>query len=361
MIGLMSGTSMDAIDVAVLRTDGESLIEPGPSGEFVYQPSERQAVRASLRRPDPSAEAVEAVTAAHIRAIASFLQMHPDAARSVDLVGFHGQTTFHDPEKRLTVQIGDAQRIADHFGLPVVADFRTADVAAGGQGAPFAPLYHRALSAGIERPFCVLNLGGVGNVTWIGEGDAILAFDTGPANAQLDDLMLSRTGRSFDKDGQLARIGQPDMSVVESALRASYLSRVPPKSLDRNDFDVRPSEADSLENQLATLLEFVVETVAASREHFPEQPVGWVVTGGGRKNAYLMERLAARLEAPVEPAEAAGWNGDALEAQCFAWLAVRSERGLPLSLPETTGVPAPMPGGRTVQPAMLSARRRSTY
>lgn len=340
---------MDAVDVAWLSTDGEQLIEPGPAGEFTYQGHEREAVRAVLGNGAPTDAAVSAVTDAHIRAVASFLQIHPQLEYKLDMIGFHGQTTFHDPGNRKTVQIGDASAIAKHFGVPVVHDFRSADVAAGGQGAPLAPLYHRALSTGIERPFCVLNLGGVGNVTWIGEGDDILAFDTGPANALLDDLMLRHTGHPFDRDGRTARSGEADPLKIEHFLEQSYFSRTPPKSLDRNDFDDDFDDKD-LADAAALRLEMTVESVAAARQHFPAQPVGWVVTGGGRKNAYLMERLAERLEAAVEPAEAAGWNGDALEAQCFAWLAVRSERGLPLSLPATTGVPEPLTGGRIARP-----------
>lgn len=350
---------MDAIDVAVLRTDGETLIEPGPTGEFVYQPAEREAVRASLRQPEPSAAAVNAVTDAHIRAIASFMQMHPQAARAASLIGFHGQTTFHDPDNRVTVQIGDAQRIADHFGLPVVSDFRKADVAAGGQGAPFAPLYHRALAEPLRKPMAVLNLGGVSNVTWIGE-TGILAFDTGPASALLDDWMRQKEGKPFDRDGETARAGKVDGQRVLLWLDSPYFAKSPPKSLDRNDFNIDTTDMSPADGA-ATLTAFTVESVARSMDFMPETPEFWLVTGGGRRNRFMMESLAERLGAPVEPVEAVGWNGDALEAQCFAWLAVRSERGLPLSLPETTGVPAPMPGGVTCQPAAaISARRRST-
>jgi anhydro-N-acetylmuramic acid kinase len=360
VIGLMSGTSMDAIDVAWLRTDGEEIIEPGPASEFGYQPAERDAVRAALGSEEPSEAAVAAVTDAHVRAVAAFLQLHPQLEDNLDLIGFHGQTIFHDPANRKTVQIGDAQAIARHFGVPVVHDFRSDDVAAGGQGAPFAPLFHQAMSGGIERPFCVLNLGGVGNVTWIGNDDQILAFDTGPANALLDDLVLKHTGVAFDRDGSTARSGSADWARVKEFLSQSYFERMPPKSLDRNEFDSSISEI-SVPDAAATLLEFTVGSVAAARAHMPLPPVGWIVTGGGRKNAFLMERLEAELSTPVEPVEAAGWNGDALEAQCFAWLAVRSQRGLPLSVPQTTGVPVPLAGGRTACPptASLSGTRGS--
>lgn len=345
VIGLMSGTSMDAIDVAWLRTDGEQLIEQGPAGEFAYLPQEREAVRKVLGSRHPSDEAVKAVTDAHIRAVAAFLQVHPQLQSGLELIGFHGQTTFHDPAKHVTVQIGSAQRIADHFRVPVVHDFRSADVAAGGEGAPFAPLYHQALAVTLEKPLAVLNLGGVGNVTWM-NGEEILAFDTGPASAMIDDWMLREAGKPLDHNGETARQGNVDSVRVRNWMSSDYFAKKPPKSLDRNDFEADVAGM-SVADGAATLLEFTVESVSLAREHMPASPLFWIVTGGGRKNVYLMERLRQVLGVQLEPVEAAGWNGDALEAQCFAWLAVRSRRGLPLSLPATTGVPEPMTGGRT--------------
>ena len=243
----------------------------------------------------------------------------------------------------------------------MVHDFRSADVAEGGQGAPLAPLYHLALAGELEQPLAVLNLGGVGNVTWIGPDASPIAFDTGPANALIDDWIGAHGGGCFDEDGRTAAAGKVDGSRLRDWLTDPYFLRLPPKSLDRNDFAVT-AEGLSLADGAATLTAFTVETVALALNHMPSPPRRWLVTGGGRLNAHIMSELAKRLGVPVEPVEAVGWNGDALEAQAFAYLAVRSLRGLPLSLPTTTGVPRPIPGGRLVQTsASAAARRRSTY
>ena len=367
VIGLMSGTSMDGVDVAWLRTDGRARIAPGPAMTVPYRDDERAAVRAVLGI-NPSAfkdggafaAAVTAVTQAHIRTIETFLAAHPGLHTKADLIGFHGQTTFHDPENGVTVQIGDAERLAAHFGLPVVSDFRTADVAAGGQGAPFAPLYHAALASVLPRPLAVLNLGGVGNVTWMSGADDILAFDTGPASALIDDWVLRQTGQAFDRDGALAATGQPDQARITDWLSAPYFAAPPPKSLDRQSFEADVAGMSAADGA-ATLTRFTVLSVARALGHLPEAPHRWLVTGGGRHNGHMMRSLAEELQAPVDPVEAVGWDGDALEAQAFAWLAVRSLEGLPLSVPGTTGVSAPCPGGRLSQPpAAISARRRST-
>ena len=360
-IGLMSGTSIDGVDVAWLSTDGERIGETGPFATYPYSDEERGIIRSALGESSAPEPAVRAVTEAHVRAVAAFLDDHPGLRDETDVVGFHGQTIFHDPANRLTVQIGDAQALADGIGLPVVHDFRSADVAEGGQGAPLAPLYHLALAGELEQPLAVLNLGGVGNVTWIGPDASPIAFDTGPANALIDDWIGAHGGGCFDEDGRTAAAGKVDGSRLRDWLTDPYFLRLPPKSLDRNDFAVT-AEGLSLADGAATLTAFTVETVALALNHMPSPPRRWLVTGGGRLNAHIMSELAKRLGVPVEPVEAVGWNGDALEAQAFAYLAVRSLRGLPLSLPTTTGVPRPIPGGRLVQTsASAAARRRSTY
>lgn len=360
-IGLMSGTSVDGVDVAWLASDGLSVAETGPFETYPYDDGERAEIRAALGDAAPEPEAVKAVTEAHARAVEKFLSAHPDLRERTDVIGFHGQTTFHDPANRRTVQIGDAAALADATGLPVVHDFRNADVAQGGQGAPLAPLYHMALAEGLAQPVAVLNLGGVGNVTWIGPQAPPMAFDTGPANALIDDWMAARSGERFDADGRTAAAGHVDRRRLDDWLSHPYFGRMPPKSLDRNDFAVSVDGLD-LADGAATLTAFTVESVALALAHMPAAPVRWLVTGGGRRNAHIMSELARRLGAPVAPVEAVGWNGDALEAQAFAFLAARSLRGLPLSLPSTTGVPRPMPGGRLVQPpASASERRPSTY
>ncbi len=239
-------------------------------------------------------------------------------------------------------------RAAAQLGVDVVCDFRSADVAAGGQGAPLVPLYHEAITRGLERPLMVLNWGGVGNVTYLGRGGEIVAFDTGPANALLDDFVRRRLGLSHDENGALAARGSVDSARLARWLEDPYFARPAPKSLDRNHFHALAADAEALSDAdgAATLAAFTVEATAAALAQVPEPPGRWLVCGGGRRNLTLMARLQARLGVAVEPIEAIGQDGDVVEAACFAHLALRSRRGLPLSLPTTTGAPAPMSGGR---------------
>jgi anhydro-N-acetylmuramic acid kinase len=353
-IGLMSGTSADGIDAALIETDGERI---GRCGEFltVRMPADlRAGILAAMADParaehEELAELEAAITAAHADAVRALLDragLRPD---QIDVVGFHGQTVLHRPERRFTRQLGDGAALARAVGIAVVNRFRQADVAAGGQGAPLAPLFHQALAADLARPLAVLNLGGVGNVTWIGAAD-LLAFDTGPGNALIDDWVRLHSGADFDEDGRIALSGWVDAERLARLLDNPYFARRPPKSLDRHDFSATPLAGLSLADGAATLAEFTIESVAAARAHFPAPAKRWLVAGGGRHNRALMEGLASALDAPVAPVEAVGWNGDALEAQAFGFLAVRSLRGLPLSLPGTTGAPRPMAGGETHRP-----------
>lgn len=346
-IGLMSGTSMDGIDCALIRTDGRRWVETGPHLTLPYDPAFREGLRAVLggRGDIPPVEA--ALTAQHADTVRHFLRLAALAPDEVDLIGFHGHTILHAPEERRTWQIGDGARLAAQTGIPVVNDFRTADVAAGGQGAPLVPLYHQALAAGLERPLAVLNIGGVANVTWLGPGeDDLLAFDTGPGNALIDDWVLRHTGAGFDAGGRLAADGRVDGQALSRLIQNPFFAARPPKSLDRDAWNAGIVAGLSPADGAATLTEFTAAAVEAALPHLPEAPARWLVTGGGRLNATLMDRLRARLRVPVDPVEAVGWDGDALEAQAFAYLAVRSRLGLPLSLPGTTGVPAPQRGGR---------------
>jgi len=350
VVGLMSGTSLDGIDVALIRTDGERLLQRGPSATFAYDEEFRARLRGHLGGKGGAAAiaATEvALTDRHAEAVERVLGEMGIAKAGVGLVGFHGQTLFHAPAERRTWQIGDGALLAQKLGLPVVNDFRSADVAAGGQGAPFVPAYHRALAAGLERPLGVLNLGGVGNVTWIGAGEAeLIACDTGPANALLDDWIAGRTAARCDEDGRFSAAGQVRRDLLEALLANPYFALPPPKSLDRDAFDVSALAGVSLEDGAATLAAFTVASVARVLPHLPQAPRRWLVTGGGRHNPTIMRGLAEALRAPVEPVDAVGWDGDALEAEAFAFLAVRSVLGLPLSYPGTTGVPRAMPGGR---------------
>lgn len=361
-IGLMSGTSMDGVDAAVLFTDGEAILAFGPMAERPYAPAERQilrealvAARAIADRTDRSGvlgEAERIVTEAHAEAVEALLAAAGLSAADVDLVGFHGQTVLHRPERRLTVQIGDGPALADRLGIPVVHDFRAADIAAGGQGAPFVPAYHRAIAGhrGWNLPVGILNLGGVGNVTFVGEGDPV-AFDTGPGNALIDDWLMRRAGLPFDNGGTIAAGGRVDAAVLARLMDNSYFDRPPPKSLDRNDFSLAPAHGLSVRDGAATLTAFTAASVAAAERWFPAPVSRWVVAGGGARNATLILMLAERLEAPVAIADEVGLTASHMEAQAFAYLAVRSLRRLPLSFPTTTGVPEPMTGGRLAKPA----------
>ena len=346
----MSGTSLDGIDVAAIESDGEAQVATGPALTIPYPPEFRERLRAVLGGVGAIAEVeVQELTRLHAAAIvAAFRERHLANAR-FELIGFHGHTILHAPERRRTWQIGDGTLLARLTGCDVVGDFRSADVAAGGEGAPLAPLYHAALAAGLARPLAVLNLGGVGNVTWIGESAAdILAFDTGPGNAMLDDWVRRHTGRPADFGGALALSGTVSAAYVANFFQAPYFARRPPKSLDRDAFAAFVPDDLGAADGAATLTEMTAATVAAARAHFP-RPALVLVTGGGRHNPVLMAALARLLGVPVRPVEAVGWDGDALEAQAFAYLAIRSRRGLPLSLPTTTGAPRPMRGGAVVQ------------
>ena len=360
-IGLMSGTSCDGIDAALLKTDGETVSAFGPTLTIPYDDAFRARLRSCLGGQGPIAEVERELTERHAAAVGMLLKDAGMKAGDVAYLGFHGQTVLHAPIERRTWQIGEGPLLARLTGIPVVNDFRTADVAAGGQGAPFVPAFHRALATGLEKPLAVLNIGGVANVTWIGGaeigggeiggGDQILAFDTGPGNALIDDWVLKHTGRPVDLDGALARSGRIDEGAVEQFLEHPYFDLPAPKALDRDDFRSFTLEDLSPADGAATLTAITAASVAAARKHFPQPANRWLVTGGGRLNPTLMTALRGRLGASVDPVEAVGWNGDALEAQAFAYLAIRSVRGLPLSFPTTTGVPQPMTGGRLHRPA----------
>src|SRR5262245_43276365 len=362
-IGLMSGTSMDGIDVALIETDGAQRVKRGPAATYPYDAAFRQRLTAAIgtaaglgRRHERPGElaAVEAeLTQLHLEAAQRFRAEAGAAAAQIEVAGFHGHTVLHAPERGLTVQLGDGAGLARGLAIDVVYDLRAADVAAGGQGAQLAPAYHAALLARQRRPAVIVNIGGVANVTWIGAGGELLAFDTGPGNALIDDWMQRRQGLARDEDGRLAASGRARDERVTQYLRHAYFGDPPPKSLDRNAFGLELVTGLSDADGAATLTAFTVESIARAREHFPEQPRLWIVSGGGRRNKTLMAMLAGRVEAAVAPAEAAGIDGDALEAEAWAYLAVRSLQGLPISFPGTTGVPAPLSGGVVARGAPL--------
>lgn len=363
-IGLMSGTSLDGVDAALIETDGEKLVRPLGFVTMPYHDKTRAEIRACFgvkNRLDPKVrDAEKLVTFKHIEAIDILLQETGKRNSEIDVIGFHGQTIYHSPREWLTVQIGDGDLMARECRVDVVDDFRTHDVKAGGEGAPLAPIYHaaRVRHIGLELPVAILNIGGVANVTWIGEGDNnILAFDTGPGNAMMDDWANKRIREPFDENGALANAGRPRPELLDEWMRHEYFTRRPPKSLDRNEWDIaalgpmaQMLEHLSDEDGAATLLEFTLRGVLRSVDHMPKAPKHWYVCGGGRHNRALMARLGEELSAQgygdLHSVDDLGWNGDATEAECFAYLAVRSLKGLPISFPSTTNAPEPMTGGK---------------
>ncbi|MEQ9329800.1 anhydro-N-acetylmuramic acid kinase [Thalassobaculum sp.] len=353
-VGLMSGTSMDGIDAAVIRTDGELAVETGPALTVPYDDGFRARLRSVLGERGDVAGVEAELTDRHAEAVRRLLSAAGLAAAEVDVVGFHGHTIRHEPDKGVTRQIGDGARLAAALGIPVVDRLRYDDVAAGGEGAPLAPAYHRALAGGLERPLAVLNLGGVGNVTWIGPGeDDLLAFDTGPANALLDDWARRTTGAACDLDGRLAAAGAVDTARLDRLMAHGYFGRRPPKSLDRDEFAAIAGAATAglaPADGAALLAAFTVATVERAVAWLPQPPRRWIVCGGGRRNPVLMAGLRRRLGVPVDEAGTLGWDGDALEAQAFGYLAVRSRLGLPISWPGTTRAPRPLSGGRLSLP-----------
>jgi anhydro-N-acetylmuramic acid kinase len=363
----MSGTSLDAVDMAVLDTDGESICAFGPCGERKLSTQTRALVEAATAdarawpwgAPEPNsfAPAAKAVAEEHLRAATDFLAEHGLKTADLDLVGFHGQTVWHEPPGRTraegrTVQLGDAGLLARGLGLPVAYDFRTADVAAGGQGAPLAPVYHDAIRrySGLEAPVAVLNLGGVGNITLCGSDGTLTAFDTGPANGMIDLWVQARTDQRLDADGAWARAGQVDEAILAAYLGHPYFKSRGPKSLDRYDFSMAPVAHLSLQDGAATLTAFAACAVALGVKACPEKPLQIVACGGGRHNPVLLAAIRERAGVPVSTAEDQGWRGDAIEAEAFAYLAARTLRGLPISFPGTTGCPEPMTGGRVANP-----------
>lgn len=349
-LGAMSGTSLDGVDAALVLTDGVSISEFGASGYRAYSAADQAVLRAALGKwPGEEPDAAAAVVLdAHIAALQGF---------EPEVVGFHGQTLAHDPKGRGTHQLGDGAALAAALGCTVVWDFRSNDVELGGEGAPLAPFFHWACAKwiGADAPLAFLNLGGVGNLTWVDPASArpedpgaLLAFDTGPANAPINDLMMERRGLAYDKGGALASRGQVVDGALELFLEEGYFRKMPPKSLDRNDFSLMLDLVRELDDAdaAATMTAMAAAAVMQGMEHCPVPPDRLLVTGGGRHNPVMMAMLQSALDCPVQPVEAVGLNGDMLEAQAFAYLAVRVMRGLPTSAPGTTGVRAPVGGGQ---------------
>jgi len=356
-LGMMSGTSLDGIDAALIHTDGERVKLRGSWLTVPYTREMYERLRAAMEGEGDMLALERDLTLLHAEVVAELLKKASLKPVDVSVIGFHGQTIIHRPKQGITWQMGNGALLAEKTGISVVADFRRRDVAAGGEGAPLVPLYHAALAMELELPVAVLNLGGIGNVTWIGRSEArsksvmahdILAFDTGPGNVLLNEWMERTLGEEYDKDGEHALAGQVDVTALAAYLAHPFFHAAPPKSLDRHDFNLAQIEHLCVEDGAATLVAFTAESVARAAVHFPVPAKRWLVCGGGRHNPAIMQALRERLP-HIEPVEAVGWEGDALEAQAFAYLAVRSMKGQPLSLPTTTGVSRIVTGGALYQ------------
>jgi anhydro-N-acetylmuramic acid kinase len=362
-IGLMSGTSMDGIDAAVLTTDGENHVEFGPTAFFAYPAPFRRRIEEGLEaartitrrdeRPGDLAALQRDITLRHAEAVRALLASSTLPQRSPCIIGFHGQTVLHRPQSGLTVQLGDGALLAAETGIDVVYDMRANDMAEGGQGAPLVPAYHAALARSLPAPWremgpaVFVNIGGISNITCVGEGDPI-AFDTGPGNALIDQWVAREGGVPFDADGAIASEGDVSRRVVERYLVHPFFAKAGPKSLDRNDFTLAEAEGLDLADGARTLAAVSAEAILKSAEHLPVAPRLWIVCGGGRKNPHILRDLrdgARRAGAEVILAEDAGLRGDFIEAEAWAYLAARSLKGLPLTFPTTTGCRRAVGGG----------------
>ena len=355
VIGLMSGTSMDGIDAAFIETDGEDRVSVGAFCSHPYEPVFRQELSYFVegggeRNSSPEVLALEReLTDLHVQAITALLSSMNRSSTDIDLIGFHGQTIWHRPEDQQTWQMGDGVRLANALSVPVVFDFRQKDIEAGGEGAPLAPVFHRLMAKRTELPIAIVNIGGVANITWIGQSQELLAFDTGPGCGLIDDWVKDRCGLRMDEDGAIAARGSPQLDIIEDIALNPFFAKAPPKSLDRFDFEIGAVNSLSIEDGAATLVALTAECLRLALEHCPQQPKAIFVTGGGRHNQTLMSAIERRMNLSVHPVEKLGWNGDAIEAQAFAYMAVRSIRQLPITFPGTTGVHAPLSGGRLVE------------
>jgi len=347
-LGLMSGTSLDGVDVAVIDTDGERVEGFGPAATYPHAEATRELVRAvfgATNRSSATDAAEAAITTAHIEAVRRFAREEGVDLNSIDVVGFHGQTITHKPQDGFTWQIGDGHALARALGRPVVADLRSADVAAGGQGAPLVPVFHQALVRDLELPVAVVNIGGVANVTWVGKDGRLVAFDTGPGNAPIDDFVRKFTNQTIDLDGMIAARGEVEVSAVRAFISSSYFLKFPPKSLDRNDFHFDLPISLEVQSGVSTLTYCVSLGLSSAQAYFPAPARTWIVCGGGSRNATMMRWLSQLIDGRVTTGADYGWNVEALEAQAFAFLAVRHLRGLPNSFPSTTGTDRPIVGG----------------
>jgi len=358
-LGLMSGTSLDGTDVSIIQTDGEKILDFGPSVSIPYSDHFRETLKNAVLRAGRSNQFTSEdslgreLASINIEAVTKFLSINivDSKFKRPDIIGFHGHTILHRPDQGFSKQIGDCQYLASELGIPVVGNFRARDIYGGGQGAPLVPVYHKALFSEHKKPLCVVNIGGIANITWIGNSDKdIIAFDTGPGNGLIDSWVEQKIGNRFDIDGIVASQGQIHGNILDKLMDNSYFSRKFPKSLDRSDFNLQEIKNLSLEDGAATLTAFTAETILLGIRQCPLPPEVVFITGGGRHNKTIMDSLNKEYLFNIYPIEHADFDGDALESQAFAFLAVRSVKKDPITFPSTTGVSRPSTGGQTFFP-----------
>ncbi len=369
---------MDGIDVALVDTDGENIVDRGQSASYAYSPSFRKLLAAGLETaanltlrkelPQSLQSLEQELTEFHVEAVEKFLTDTGMDRGSLDLIGFHGQTVLHRPDDALTVQLGDGQALADRTAIPVIYDMRANDMTKGGQGAPLVPAYHQALAANLPDgysgrfPVAFVNIGGIGNITWIGADDTILAFDTGPGNTLIDQWVTANAGIPFDQGGAIASEGFVDLAIATRYLKSDYFRQAGPKSLDRFDFEPLEPGALTLEDGARTLAYVTAASIVKACDHLPEPPALWIISGGGAHNLTILQDmrdlladsdLKADQDARVVSAQEAGFDGDAMEAEAWAYLAVRCFRGLTITWPGTTGISEPSSGGVLARPTKM--------
>lgn len=368
-IGLMSGTSMDGIDIAVLRTDGQRAVERGPNGFFPYEAAFSRRIELALdaakgiqdraERPGDLADLEREITHRHAQAVNRFISGLSERFQNPEIIGFHGQTVLHRPDKALTVQLGDGHSLAEQSGIPVVFDMRANDMENGGQGAPLAPAYHVALATSVPAaaqnfPVVFVNIGGISNITYVPEKGDPIAFDSGPGNALIDQWVSEHAGVPIDQNGKIASEGGLITRVVDAYLDDPYFEMTAPKSLDRGDFTLEKAAGLELADGARTLASVSARAIFAAGEQMPVMPKLWILCGGGRKNPHIAADLSELVQArggDVVVADDVDLNGDAMEAEAWAYLAVRSLKGLPLTYPTTTGCRKEVSGGVLAAPA----------
>jgi len=363
-IGLMSGTSLDGVDAAIIKTDGNQITRFGKACHISYTVEQREQLQEAFahakRENNPNVRsnsiliAEGVINRLHLDAINEIISINQLQKNDIEVIGFHGQTLLHKPEKGWSWQIGDGSELAENTGIKVVNDFRRFDVENGGQGAPLVPIFHRALLPNDETdfPIALLNIGGVANLTWFNGRDPndMVAFDTGPGNALLDDWIRKHSDLPYDKDGEISSKGNVQEILVNDLMNHDYFKEMPPKSLDRDAFDVSSLSMLSVEDGAATLIAFTVNAIKMAEVMCPDFVKKWYVCGGGAHNPTMMQMLSDELYGDVESISSIGFDGDYVEAEAFAYLAVRKLYNLPITFPGTTGINEPSTGGKVHMP-----------